>query len=281
MGLRLHAGDWEADIRPEIGGSIAGLRWRGNEVLRTMSPTSTSPLDASCFPLVPYCNRVANARFEWQGREVQLPRNFEPETSNLHGLGWEDEWVVASKADFKCALEHGHDGNDGWPWAYHAEQRIRLGPKGCAISLNLTNRGHDPMPAGLGLHPYFRRRSEARLVFSSTGVLMVDDGLIPTGEIAPPEIFGDWQAGAELPRQTIDHCHAGWGGVAHIQDDLGMISVTARGTPFLHLYAPEDGSALCLEPVSHTPDALNGDPAGMTILPPGCSATMTMWISAE
>jgi aldose 1-epimerase len=36
---------------------------------------------------------------------------------------------------------------------------------------------------------------------------------------------------------------------------------------------------LCLEPVSHTPDALNRVPEEMTVLPPGCSASLTMRIA--
>ena len=63
-------------------------------------------------------------------------------------------------------------------------------------------------------------------------------------------------------------------------DGLGTITVSADGAPHLHLYAPADGSALCLEPVSHTPDALNRAPEEMVVLPPGCSASLTMRIAA-
>ena len=62
---------------------------------------------------------------------------------------------------------------------------------------------------------------------------------------------------------------------------MGTINVRARGASFLHLYAPHDGSTLCLEPVSHQPDAPNARPEQMIVLPPGCTAILTMCILAD
>ncbi|TIX50974.1 aldose 1-epimerase [Alteraurantiacibacter aquimixticola] len=288
--IELSGGGWQAGVLPEMGGWLTSLTCNGTEVLRTMPAGSREPLQAACFPLVPYTNRIADGAFRWLGDTVQLPRNFAPETCSIHGMGWKSEWRVVSGREFKCAMVHEWEGLgprpwkagiDRWPWAYHAQQRIRLGPKGCAITLNLTNRSNVPMPAGLGLHPYFRRRRETRLSFRSNGIWMVDEAQIPTGEIAPSDRFADFASGAPLPAETIDHCYLLWDGVARIKDDLGTITLTATGAPYLHVYAPADGSALCLEPVSHMPDALNQDPAGITSLPPGCSASLQMEISAE
>jgi len=278
--IELHSGDWEAEIRPGIGGAIASLRYRGIDILRPMPEDATDPLQAACFPLVPYCNRIRSGRFSFGGRELALAANFPPEPHSLHGLGWQRPWAVTSQGGFKCAMAHSHDGSGGWSWAYDAEQRVRLGPRGCAITLDVTNRSDEPMPCGLGLHPYLRRRRETRVRFQARGMLEVGGGLIPTGAVAAPDRFGDWANGASLPRQTIDHCFAGWDGVATEEDALGTVEIRARGGRFLHLYAPEDGSALCLEPVSHSPDALNSAPEEMTVLPPGCTASLTMWIGA-
>jgi aldose 1-epimerase len=280
VSLVLASGEWRAELRPEFGGVLASLTRDGIEVLRTMPSGSTDPLEAACFPLVPWCNRIRDARFAWQGEDIRLAANFPPEPHSLHGLGWQSPWRVTSAAGFKGSIAHSHDGGGAWPWAYEAEQRVRVGAQGCAITLDLTNRAATPMPCGLGLHPYFRRRSETRVRFAASGMLEVDHGLIPTGEIAEPGRFADWPAGAALPPRLVDHCFAGWDGTATIEDDLGAIHLTARGASFLHLYAPENGATLCLEPVSHAPDAPNRAPAEMTVLPPGCTASLTMRISA-
>ena len=287
-GLTLTSGDWQAGLLPS-GGMLTGLTFRGTPVLRSMASGSTDPLDSACFPEIPYANRIRGGRFTWQEADVQLPHNVPPESSSLHGLGWQSEWAIESHREFKCALEHYHVGIGPapfgpeittWPWAYQAEQRVRLGPKGCAISLGITNRSNVPMPTGLGLHPTFRRRPETRVQFGSGGMILTDNALIPVGTIASSDHFADWARGTTLPDYTIDHCFMKWDGLARIEDDLGSITITARGAPFLHVYAPADGSALCLEPVSHMPDALNQDPAGMIALPPACSAGLQVWIAA-
>jgi aldose 1-epimerase len=278
--LTLASGGWQATLRPEIGASLASLTFEGVEVLRTMPEASTDPLEAACFPLVPYCNRIRQGRFTWNGRAIELPANFTPELHSLHGLSWQRPWKVESSAPNKCVLIDEYDGSGPWPWAYRAEQRVRLGEKGCAVTLVLTNRGDSPMPAGIGLHPYFRRGPANRVRFSADHVLLSDDERMPTGVTAPAPHFADFGKGAAVPFETIDHCFADWGGEVTMEGDFGTTVVTATGAPFLHLYAPVNDSVLCCEPVSHSPDALNRAPAEMIVLPPGCSASLTMRISA-
>jgi aldose 1-epimerase len=279
--LTLRGGGWQAEVRPEIGGSLASLTLDGMEVLRTMPEGATSPLDTACFALAPYCNRIRDGCFAFAGRDIVLPPNFPPERHSIHGLAWQREWRVESQSENKCVLVDDYDGAGPWPWAWRVEQRVRLGDKGCAITLVLTNRDDTAMPAGIGLHPYFRRRAESCVRFTSDHVLLSDPECLPTGVTAPADHFADFHHGASLPPETIDHCFAGWSGEATIEDDLGTIAINASGAPHLHFYAPADGSALCCEPVSHTPDALNRAPEEMSILPPGCSATLTLRISAK
>lgn len=278
--VELAANGWRATLRPEIGGALASLTLDGRDVLRTMPQSATNPLDAACFPLAPYCNRIRDGRFRFGEREVALPLNFAPERHSIHGLSWQRPWHVESQAPNKCVIVDEYDGAGAWPWVYRAEQRVRLGAKGCAITLVLTNRGDTPMPAGIGLHPYFRRTAASRVRFVADHVLLSDPELLPTGVTAPADHFGDFATGVALPGETVDHCFVRWNGEAAIADEHGTIAISALGAPDLHLYAPADGSALCCEPVSHTPDALNRAPEEMTVLPPGCSASLTMRISA-
>ena len=277
--LHLTAAGWTAEVRPEIGGSLAALRHRGEDILRPMPAAATSPLEAACFPLAPYCNRIRAGRFTFAGRDIALPPNFPPEPHSLHGRAWQAAWTLESQAENKCVLVHDYDGTGAWPWAYRAQQRIRLGPRGCAITLVLINRSPEVMPAGLGLHPYFRRRPETVVGFASDHVLLSGIDPLPTGITAPADHFGDWSTGSELPPETVDHCFARWHGEAEVSDDLGTIRLEADGVPHLHLYAPADGSALCLEPVTHTPDAHNRAPEELILLPPGCASSLTLRIA--
>lgn len=278
MTVALKTGYWEAELRPEVGGAIAALRHRGVDVLRPLPVYAHSPLQSACYPLAPYCNRIREGHFRFAGREVVLPPNFLPEPHSLHGLSWQRPWSVEDQVETKCVLVDEYDGRGPWPWAYRARQRVRLGPKGCAVTLVLTNLSGEPMPAGLGLHPYFRREPGTVVEFMADHVLLTGTDPLPTGISAPAVHFADFAAGSPLPAETIDHCYAGWEGRAVIRDSYGAITLAADGAPHLHLYAPADGSALCLEPVSNTPDAANRAPEEIIVLPPGCSASLTMLI---
>lgn len=277
----LKAGDWRCALRPEVGGALASLSLGDGDVLRPMAEEERDPLRSACFPLVPFANRVRDGRFAFGRREVSLPANFPPEPHALHGFGWQRPWTIAARTVSEARLMHEYDGRGEWPWAYRAEQQVSLSPSGCRVTLTLTNRSGEPMPAGLGLHPYFRRRPGARLTFTSGCVLLTGDDPLPSGETAPGDHFGRWSEGDNLPARLVDHCHADWHGNIRIDDELGTITMRAAGAPHLHVFIPPGRDDLCCEPVSHTPDALNRAPAGMTLVPPGCTAALEMWIEAS
>ena len=280
MSLLLSAGGWEAELAPQHGGLIAALRHHGRDVLRPLPSGTTEPLEASCFPLVPYCNRVDQARFDWRGETVTLPRNFAPEPHNLHGIGWHEAWEVVEHDASSCLLRHDYAAaeGEGWPWSYRAEQRFTLGESGLRVDLTLTNRSASVMPAGLGFHPYFRRDDTTSVRFEAEEMIPVGDTMIPTGEREPADTFADWSEGTALPPRLVDNCFTGWTGEVRIEDAHGTITMRASSAPHLHVYSPPDGSALCFEPVTHEPDALNQWPASMILLPPGTGATVTMQI---
>ena len=76
--FELRAGALRLALRPDLGGCIAGLWHHGVPVMRSIEPDQLARArKAACFPLVPYSNRIAQGRFNWQGRPYQLALNFE------------------------------------------------------------------------------------------------------------------------------------------------------------------------------------------------------------
>ena len=185
---------------------------------------------------------------------------------------------MALNSGNECLLEHAHDGSDPWPWAYRAQMRIRLDGEGCFIGLVLVNCADEPMPTGLGLHPYFRRDAETTVWFESDGVLNVDAELIPTGTKTSAGEFGLWSHGAKPPARLVDHCHTGWSGKVQLTDSIGSIAMSAIGAPHLHVYMPPGQNFLCCEPVSHLPNAHNSAPETLTMLAPGNAASLSLLI---
>ena len=86
--IHLENRDLSICLDPEVGGSVSSAKWRGLDILRPQQGSSV--LGSACFPLVPFSNRIANSRFDWDGASVDLPRNHPGDASSpvIHGFGW-------------------------------------------------------------------------------------------------------------------------------------------------------------------------------------------------
>src|SRR5262245_57109797 len=96
--IELRRGALELDLSPRFSGAIARFRQGGRDVLRPAGETFArggDPRLAGCFPLVPFSNRIADAKFRFRGQIYELPRNFPPEPHAIHGQGWQHAWEVA------------------------------------------------------------------------------------------------------------------------------------------------------------------------------------------
>lgn len=276
--LEIAAGQWRAGVRPGVGGALAWLTHQDRDVLRAMPPDSLNPVDAACFPMVPYAGRIRRGRFVFGGHAVKLSPNFPPERHPLHGFGWHRPWHVAGILGAGIELVCDHGGTDGWPWPWRAAQTFELDEGGLTLTLSLTNTGSETMPAGLGLHPFFRRWRDSRARFNARAVVLSDIEQMPTGEIADPAQFGDWAGGIVVPSFSVDHCYARWDGRVTLSDGLGTITMTCEGARHLQVFAPGTGRELCFEPVNHLPDAVNRDDWTMPVLAPGETASLAMRI---
>lgn len=275
--IRIGKGSLRASVRPHCGGVVSSLSLAGTDILRPMPAASTVPLDSAMFPLVPYANRIESGRFPWHGTDIQLPRNFPPDPSALHGTGWQSPWQAVEQTSERCVIAYDHAAS-AWPWDFGAVQTFELRSDEFMVTLEVMNRSSRAMPAGLGLHPYFRRRPETRVFFDARALVLTGEDQIPTGETGPADLFGDFAAGACLPEKLIDHCYTGWAGLVAIEDDIGRIEIRASGASCLHVYAPPGTDILCLEPVTHRPDALNRWPHDLAMLAPGDSTGIAVRI---
>lgn len=274
----LRAGPWEAGLLPSLGGAIAYLTCDGRDVLRRAPEGVDDPLATGCFPLVPYANRIAHGRFSFAGEAHRLPLNFGDHPHSLHGIGWQSPWTTSMTGEAEAVMALRHAGGGGWPWPFRAEQRLALDDEGLTVSLLLMNEGDRTMPAGLGFHPYFPRDASTRLTMSTRRMWEGDETMIPTRSVAA-DALGDWSAGAGFPDRLIDNSFDGWTGHATIDGADGVTRIVAIGARTVHLYVPPGETFLCVEPVSHLPDALNQDFA-IDTLDPGETLALKMRITS-
>ena len=279
-------GDYTLDVLPALGASLAGMRFQGVELLRRARAGIEEPLASAGFALAPFVNRIAHGRFRWGTREVRLAPNAPGQPHPLHGQAWRAPWRVERAEANRLALTFEYGAGE-WPWAYVARQSLALDEQGLEVRLSLENRSAQPMPAGLGWHPYFRRPPRARLRAAVARVWLADPDCLPR-QLAPGSIFGNWPRGESLPdERLIDHCYSGWQGLAELEwPEEGLCLRLRAGEPlhWLHVYLPPGEAFVCLEPVSQMPDALNRPepPAltGVRVLAPGASLSATVRVSA-
>src|SRR5690242_16361704 len=112
MTVTLSAGRLKLTLNPYVGGSISAFEWIGDDgsrpILRKCNSESQNVLDAACFPLVPYVNRIRGGRFSFRGREIRLVPNMPGDAIPLHGQGWLNAWDVESADGARAALSYRH-----------------------------------------------------------------------------------------------------------------------------------------------------------------------------
>jgi aldose 1-epimerase len=241
--------------------------------LRQCHSSLENVLDAASFPLVPYVNRIRGGRFTFRGREVRLAPNMAGDPSPLHGQGWRNAWSVEEASERRAVLAFRHDPGE-WPWAYDARQEVTLDERGLAIGLTCRNTSIEPMPCGLGQHPYFPCGPETELDTRVTHAWTVDEQVLPVDRVVADGRYDLRER--RVCGQGLDNGFDGWTGEARISDpewpyDLILSSPQAR---FFQLYSPAAGGIFVAEPVTHANAALNAPEAewaalGLRVLEPG------------
>ena len=192
--------------------------------------------------------------------------------SPLHGQGWLAPWQVDRSSASEALLSFDHPAGE-WPWDYRAEQHFQLDQLGLSLSLTCRNRSSEPMPCGLGQHPYLNCGPDTRIDTRVTDVWTIDEQVLPVDRIAATGRFD--LSDRPACGQDLDHGFGGWGRVARMTDpawpfELELGSPDAR---FFQLYSPATGGIFVAEPVTHANGALNApeeqwEELGMRVLEP-------------
>lgn len=278
--LTLRCGPHTARIAPEAGGRI--LSWSTElpsgrrdwlvPIEATKWPASAWP-KGGLFPLAPFSNRVRDAQLHWAGTTLALePLPGTPHA--LHGQAQAMPWVVAQVQKDSAVLRLNHPaGAGGWPWDWRLCQTVQLTEAGLQIEMVLENRDATPMPAGLGLHPYFTAH-DVHLSATTRWEHEQELALYPE-----PNTEFQWARRGEA---TWTHYLSGWDGTARLTWPKGPGLTLHCTEPLtqvvLHCNA---GRYLCVEPVTHVCDAFNlaaGDTpgTGIQVLAPGATLAIKM-----
>jgi aldose 1-epimerase len=268
----------EAVFLPELGGRLHRLRAFGHDLLRTPPDPDehrAAPFFWGAYAMAPWCNRIAPGRTDVDGVTVDLRPNF-PDGSAIHGLVVNRPWTVNDDGTLRC-VAGGSD--EGWPWPFEVEVRPSVDGATLELGLLLRNRSDRPMPAGIGLHPWFVTPVEVGLPASQVYASNTDsrpdsqpvggDLDLRTRRTPPPGLDGTW---------------TGVGGPIELRWPLIGIEARLVATPRgpVAVASPREIGAVAIEPQTHGPDPLRrllrGEPEPLVRLPPGDELTLAVRI---
>lgn len=270
--LVIENGALHVELLPGLGARLHRLRVFGHDVLRTPADPmehARDPFRWGGYVMAPWANRIPQHPTRIGSSVVSVPSNSEDGTV-LHGQVYASSWTV--RPDGSLSIR---GGGDGWPWEYEATLRVEIDGSTLRIAQTLTNLSDQPMPAGLGWHPWFRRPIEVRVDATRVLVSNVD----PDSEIVP--VAGDFDLRASGP--LAPDLDATWLDIgdpaAELRwPDLGIrASLRANSDGGLCIVAasPSTIDAVAIEPQTHAPQGLrrlvHGEPHGLVMLAGGAS----------
>jgi len=267
--VRLKHGPYALVVAPQFGGRIVSFRHGSRDVLRpTPDEVIGKPVvyGFAGFPLMPYSGPLFGSGFSFAGVNHVLARNVREEPSATHGDSWIAPFRIVDQRDTALVLEMDHSPSSGtFPFRYRGHVCYALSDEGLSVFLRVTSRDHRPMPAGLGIHPYFPKYPGTRLKFASIGVWPPDGPEAVTLGCQPLSEGLDFNEGQEIANVVIDRLFEGWDGRAEVfAADGHRTVIEADGVlDKLQVYSAWDYPYVCVEPVSNTNDGFNRMAAGV------------------
>ena len=288
--LSLRCGAMSLDVT-SAGGACTALRWQAPgfdafDVLQPRAAQSEERFEQPSFALVPYSNRLFGGQLITPAGAITLPGNHPLHPIPIHGVAWRTDWQTRQTGQASATLHYRHKADAHWPFAHECTQQMSLSPDTARFELILRNLSDQPMPAGLGFHPWFAVDEDSAVEFAAAKVWTQDAQGRPLAAVpAGDEARFDFAHPRRAMDVEQDHCHADWQGPARLTHPHRQLTVEVTASADLaHMmvYRRHGQPWLCLEPVSHATGAfslpaLNTAACGVRLLAPG--AAWSVWMT--
>ncbi len=238
--------------------------------------------------LFPYVNRIKDANYVFNNKSYHLAANEKSLNNALHGLifdkGFEMVLFDEDNGIIKMRYIYDHD-HAGYPYKAIIENSFILNNNSLTIISTIENKSKQTIPVGHGWHPYFDLDSkidEAYLYISASKYFLVDEQLIPTGEL---KHFDKFARLSQIAKTELDYCfpiNTNSSLLAQLfypKKDL-TISLLAEGYPYLQVYTPSDRKSIAIEAQTSAPNAFNNG-LGLIRLEPNQHINLKLQIIAN
>jgi aldose 1-epimerase len=287
---------WRLSILPHLGASPIRLEAKvQNQWQDLMRPTpaeiqnGTSSAKFSSYTLAPWSNRIPNGTFNFNNTEHQLRINIRKEQTARHGDVQDRPWkVINHGSSLECSFDSSWYPDINFPFPFAMTMTHTLKNSMYITTMTLKNTGTTPMPAGMGIHPYFLRRATTpKLRFNAERIYLTDSSNVPSKAAESiPERF-DFTALKPLTDHGIDHVYQGWDGILElVWEDFTMNLEASEIFEHLVVFTAAPDQTIALEPITHATNAFNLaangiENTGHQVLAPEETLTGEIWIWVE
>jgi len=298
----------EVAVAPSLGNLAYEFKVNGKNALwlpyQTLAELKAKPQFGGIPFLAPWANRLSEDAFFANGKKFRLNPDLgnvrrDQNRNPIHGLlNFSPDWEVtvidadAYSARVTSRLEFWKHPElmAQFPFAHTVEMTYVLRDDILEVRTTIENLSADPMPVGVGYHPYFQLhdapRDQWKVHLAARDRLVLSNMLIPTGERKPVE----FQNPLPLAGVTLDDV---FGGLVRDASERATFSVEGAHEKISVIYGPKYTVAvvyappgrqfICFEPMSAITDGFNLAHAGvyeeLQSIPPGGTWRESFWIS--
>jgi aldose 1-epimerase len=239
--------------------------------------------------LIPWPNRLEDGRYEFDGREHQLPLNEPANRNAIHGLVRWSNWTVGERSSARVVMEQTLRPQPGYPFTLALRVEYALAESGLSVRTTATNLGSDRCPYGSGAHPYLRLESPTvdslTLRVPASTVLLSDTRSLPAGTAPVDGTEFDFRQPRKIGATTLDN---GYTDLERGADGRARVELTDPSGHALALWVDEHHPyvmifsgdplpdvarrSLAVEPMTGPPNAFRSGESLVTIQP-GASFT--------
>jgi aldose 1-epimerase len=297
-----------ASVAPGIGNTAYEWSVGGRNYLyfpyKSLAEFAQRPRFCAIPFLAPWANRLDSDGFWANGKRYTL----NPELGNIrrdgnqkpiHGmLSTSNLWkAVEVKADDRSAwatsrLEFWRHADlmAQFPFPHTLTMTYRLREGAVEVETSIENHAADPMPVGIGFHPYFRLhdtpRDQWHVHLAARDHLALNQHLIPTGERKPIEFADPHVLGSGQLDDVFGNLIRDSDGRARFHVEGGRERITVAYGPkytVAVVYAPRGQEFICFEPMSAITNGFNlaheGKYSELQSIAPGGTWRESFWMS--
>jgi galactose mutarotase-like enzyme len=265
--------------------------------------------------LVPYANRIRGQvsadgktiTTNIAGKPIALPANWPGKSAGaekvaMHGMTLKSQFESVSQrmaggASTASAVFHAGNFDGHWPSKTDITVQVSLRSGALGLTVSAKNVGNEPLPIGIGWHPYFvipsgdRKQAKLHLPAAKRAVMNNYDDVFPTGQVVSLNDDNgkyDFSAPGGKPLNNLflddnfqDLERTGGNAVSEIVDPASNygIRIVAESPEIksIQVYSPPDKNFVALEPQFNLPDPYGSEwkntDTGMVLLQPGQSVS--------